>query len=439
VGAVYSTAWLGIACGLAVGLASGLLVGWSRLRRSRRQAAALRAELDRTVQQSREQTRMVARMRGEQGTVASLVRVLPTIVRELNRSDLDPRRVPPLVLQLATALFEPERLALYLVRSPGFEGSHPRELYLKEHRGLVRVSPSIERIQSGEGRIGWVAENRVEMTTEDWPNLARNEGVAVEDRHPAINADLIGPLVHHSLKGEEVLGVLCIGSPKSRRSDEKLMLQMVTNLASIALMNARNLTRLRDQAQHDGLTGLLNKKQFMKDLGLLINGAEREASSLGVFIFDIDFFKRYNDSHGHLAGDELLKTISTVLRENIRPGDLACRYGGEEFVVALPETPGERALVVAEKIRAAIEAFPFAQENSQPGGSLTISGGVAAFPEDGTNGTELISHADQALYQAKAEGRNRVIRYLSVNIGDLDDDEAEDLGAWSTPGFAGER
>jgi diguanylate cyclase (GGDEF)-like protein len=158
-------------------------------------------------------------------------------------------------------------------------------------------------------------------------------------------------------------------------------------------------------------------------LGLLINAAEREATPLSVFIFDIDHFKKYNDTNGHLAGDEILKSVSQVIRENLRPGDLACRYGGEEFIVAMPGARGPEGYTAAERIRAAIESTTFPRGDTQPGGRVTISGGVAQFPMDGTNHTDLILHADQALYQAKAAGRNRTVQYRGIDIGGDGGDE----------------
>jgi diguanylate cyclase (GGDEF)-like protein len=144
---------------------------------------------------------------------------------------------------------------------------------------------------------------------------------------------------------------------------------------------------------------------------------------LAVFIFDIDHFKKYNDTHGHLPGDEILKSVAQVVRDNLRPGDVACRYGGEEFIVAMPGAKAPDGYAAAERIRAAIESTNFPRAETQPGGRLTISGGVAQFPQDGTSGTDLILHADQALYQAKAAGRNRVVQYRGVDIGSDGADE----------------
>jgi diguanylate cyclase (GGDEF)-like protein len=109
--------------------------------------------------------------------------------------------------------------------------------------------------------------------------------------------------------------------------------------------------------------------------------------------------------------------VAQVVRENLRPGDIAYRYGGEEFIVAMPGAKGPDGHVAAERIRKAIESTNFPRSESQPGGRVTISGGVAQFPQDGTSSNDLILHADQALYQAKAAGRNRVIQYHGVEIG----------------------
>ena len=405
-----------------LGVGFGVLIG--RLGRSRLfgELRRLEADVARLESQSRDQSRQVAKLRGEQRALASFTRLLPSLARDLNRSDLDERQIPRLVFALVDSIFEPEQMLLYLVQPAVGLGERGQILHLVERSGAADIPPSAAKITIGDGKIGWVASAKVEMLAEDWLNMTRTEGRAIADNHPSLRLDLIGPLVHHDDGNDRLLGVLCIGSPMSRPRDEKLMLQMVTNLASIAYTNSRSTRQLRDLANHDGLTGLLNKRYFMSQrLGLLINAAERETSALSVFIFDIDYFKKYNDSNGHLAGDEILKSVSQVLRDNLRPGDVACRYGGEEFIVAMPGARGPDGFAAAERIRAAIESTNFLRCESQPGGRITISGGVSQFPVDGTSGNDLILHADQALYQAKAAGRNRTVQFRGVDIGGGDE------------------
>ena len=405
-----------------LGVAFGAVIG--RVGRSRlvNDLSHLEAEVARLESQSRDQARQVAKLRGEQRAVSNLTRQLPNLARELNRSDLDERLIPQLVFALVDSIFEPEQKLLYLI-DPAL-GDRGQLLHLVGRSSSTDIPPAVTKIKIGDGKIGWVASAKVEMVADDWLNMTRTEGRAIEDNHPSLRLDLIGPLVQYEDGKPRLLGVLCVGNPASRPRDEKNMLQMVTNLAAIALTNSRSTRQLRDLANHDGLTGLMNKRHFMNQkLGLLINAAEREGTPLSVFIFDIDYFKKFNDSNGHLAGDEILKHVSQVVRENLRPGDVACRYGGEEFIVAMPGARGPERFAAAERIRAAIESTNFAHGESQPGGRVTISGGVSQFPVDGTIGHDLIRHADQALYQAKAAGRNRTVQFRGVDIGGEGGDE----------------
>jgi diguanylate cyclase (GGDEF)-like protein len=356
-------------------------------------------------------------MQREHGSLASLMRALPHAGSEINSSELDQHKVGQLVVKLAEATFEPQQILLYFVRSPGSE-QKPTELFLEFAKGIRQKVASLQRVPFGVGKIGFVAAHRVEMTADDWANVTRTGGETVLENVAGFRSDLLGPMMQQSHDGDRVLGVLCLGQPTVRLRNEKMILQMITSIGSIAMMKALNLAQLRQQAQRDGLTGLVNKRQMMIELTNHIQEAEKNNEPLGLFIFDIDHFKNYNDTNGHLAGDELLKTLSKVIRGNLRPGDVAARYGGEEFVILMPNTDHNSSLAVAERLRRAIEQYAFAHEENQPSGKLTISGGVAAFPADAHSVTDLISNADQTLYQSKANGRNRVAAFKPVEFGD---------------------
>ena len=167
--------------------------------------------------------------------------------------------------------------------------------------------------------------------------------------------------------------------------------------------------RLRELAVTDGLTNLANYRHFKDVLQLEIKRAERHKNFVSLIMFDIDFFKNYNDTHGHLAGDKVLQGIGALVANNIRKIDLGARYGGEEFAVVLPNTVAASARVVAEKLRVLIEQHQFRFQESQPHGNITISIGVATYPAAGKTFEALISCADKRLYMAKAQGKNIVV------------------------------
>ncbi len=166
--------------------------------------------------------------------------------------------------------------------------------------------------------------------------------------------------------------------------------------------------RLEALAVTDGLTGLFNRRRFEEVLDLEVRRAQRMGTPLCLLMMDVDHFKVYNDTHGHPAGDEVLRTLARLLRERVRATDIACRYGGEEFAVILPGTSRSDGLTLANELRLIVETHPFEHEEMQPGGRLTISIGVAVYPEDASDEVALLRAADQALYRAKQNGRNQV-------------------------------
>ena len=167
----------------------------------------------------------------------------------------------------------------------------------------------------------------------------------------------------------------------------------------------------REMAYRDELTGLHNYRYFKELLGYEISRSDQYSNGVSLVLIDIDDFKLYNDSLGHQAGNEALREIAAVIQGSMREVDLAARFGGEEFVVVAPETPKLGAGLLAERIRERVEAAGFAGERDQPGGRLTVSLGIAAYPADARSAEELVRRADRALYLAKSSGKNRVCLY----------------------------
>ena len=161
----------------------------------------------------------------------------------------------------------------------------------------------------------------------------------------------------------------------------------------------------------DGMTGLNNYRYFDNRLREEIKRAQRTGGMVSLIMLDIDHFKNYNDSLGHQSGDEALRKLGLLLKNTAREDDIVNRYGGEEFTVILPGIEKSSIAVLAERLRKTVEEEDFFKQNVQPGGSLTISLGAAAYPDDADSVDQLIARADQALYISKAEGRNRFTIY----------------------------
>jgi diguanylate cyclase (GGDEF)-like protein len=211
---------------------------------------------------------------------------------------------------------------------------------------------------------------------------------------------------------EEVKGIIYIDSKRTNAfsSKHEYFLNILAHEISIAIERALNYEQIKKLTVIDELTGVFNRRKFDIDLRDAFNEAIRYIKSLSLLMIDIDYFKKYNDLHGHQMGDIVLKKIGRVFIENKRLTDRIYRYGGEEFSIICSETNKENARIFAERLLGFVEQEKFGGEGKiKPVGSLTISIGVSNFPFDATKVDHLIKYADDALYKAKAEGRNRVV------------------------------
>jgi diguanylate cyclase (GGDEF)-like protein len=217
---------------------------------------------------------------------------------------------------------------------------------------------------------------------------------------------LCAPLLAHG----EPIGVLTVRATSPDRPLTEAQEQLAATVAehvALALTNLREREALRGQAIRDPLTGLFNRRYLEETLQRELSRAVRHGSALGVIMLDLDHFKRLNDAFGHLAGDALLRALGAFLVANLRREDVACRYGGEEFLLILPGSTLENARRRAEQLQEQLKDLR-AEHDGRPLGPVTCSLGVAAYPEHGATAEALVQAADTALYRAKLGGRDRV-------------------------------
>jgi len=213
----------------------------------------------------------------------------------------------------------------------------------------------------------------------------------------------------------ETLGVLCLIDSATRKGEHQRSLQQlamtVGETIKLSLANLKLRDELRQQAIHDPLTGLFNRRYLDETLPRELHMAQRRNAPLCVVMLDIDGFKQFNDSFGHEPGDSLLREFGRVLRERLRKSDISCRYGGDEFVLVLPDSSIADTQERVEQVRIFLKGLQQIHAGEQVLGRVTLSAGIAQTPEHGTTASELLRAADEAMYAAKQAGRDRILIY----------------------------
>jgi diguanylate cyclase (GGDEF)-like protein/PAS domain S-box-containing protein len=299
-------------------------------------------------------------------------------------------------------------------------------LFPRDSGALCLLNPSVALM---EAVASWGREPQREtmFAPEDcWAlrtgrvHVSSPDGVALDCAHVHTapgGSYVCVPMVAHN----EAIGVLNVRAGaeeallpieerlKAQEEREELALNFAGDIA-LALANLRLRETLRTQSTRDPLTGLFNRRYLTESLDREVRRADRNSRPLGIVMLDLDQFKPFNDTHGHEAGDALLRSFGRFIQKNTRGEDIACRYGGDEFVILLVDADLEIARRRAEELREGFGKMVVRHMN-QKLDSVSFSMGVAAFPQHGATSDDLLAAVDEALYDAKAQGRNRVSIY----------------------------
>ena len=339
---------------------------------------------------------------------------------EETRAELDQRLLEIYALynvsKTLNASFETEQLLIKLVKDISknmnidrmmvlLPDKHFTQLNVASHTGFTEeeidsASPSLHK-----GIYALIASTGISRIID---NVDTDVTILTQD---IFSPDIGSLIAVPFLRRGKVLGLICAFRDRPKRfqfSDLKLFNSVAEHLA-VAMENARLFEETKQMAITDGLTGLYNKRFFLDVMQSEVERAKRCEHDLSLIMMDIDNFKHYNDTNGHPAGDVLLKELATLIQDAIRKVDIPCRYGGEEFVVILPETAKHDAKIVAEKLVAIVNSHPFLHADDQPMGFVSVSMGLATFPQDGADEDDLVCKADEALYTAKTSGKNKVV------------------------------
>ena len=385
-----------ILLGVVVACLAGIAMLWSRLL-----AETGRTRLiDRQAAEIDELREQLGRLQDDQQFVSQFIHEFPHLTAEL-QSERKLRRVPAILLQMIRRTFQPEQ-ALVLIRRKRTLAEPERDQRLV----LAAVTPADSayrpgmEIGIGQAALGRVADSLEVLERSQLEQFVEPDAEGLE----SFPVDLAAAMI----QDDRTLGVVALSRPGRAQARARAILRLIAQMGAFTLNNMATFVEMKSAADVDPLTGIYNKRVLNYRLGRMLMEAEQSEGQLGVFLFDIDHFKNYNDVNGHVAGDHLLRLLAHLVADNTRADDIFGRFGGEEFLLILPERSLEEAMRLAESVRQEIEAYEFPYGEWQPLGRLTVSGGVAAYPGSASSAADLLRAADAALYEAKKSGRNQV-------------------------------
>ncbi len=331
-------------------------------------------------------------------TTARRLAILTDVVKTAN-SILEPRKVIELVVEKIRQLIPSEAWSLLMV------DEEKQELVFEAALGAKGKEAAALRPKIGEGVAGWVAESGKPAIVNDASRDPRFSPSVDAKTSFETRSILCAPLVSRG----RTIGVLEILNKKGgsfTKRDLELVLTLVEPCA-IAIENAILFQRTEQLTITDDLTRLFNSRYLNLYLGREIKRCKRHGIPLSVIFLDLDGFKSINDQYGHLAGSGTLTEVGGILALGVRESDILARYGGDEFVVVLPETPSSGALVIAERLRRAIEEHRFLEPQGIAA-RISASFGISTYPDHALSPEGLIQKADQAMYRVKERDKNGI-------------------------------
>ena len=314
-------------------------------------------------------------------------------------SSLDLDTILQTIMEKLAAYFQPAAWSLLLLDEAS------KEFYYAAAVGEACEKANVLRLETGETLAEWVTRYGQPLVIAD---VNRDPRVQRSSKNDNFFADECSVVCVPVRTGGKILGIIqLMGVDMLLYARNEVLLQTLADYAAIAIENARAVQRIQELSITDDCTGLYNARHLFPVLSEEVHRSQRFGYEFSLLFLDLDHFKHINDQYGHLVGSKLLAQVGQTLRNNLRLVDSAFRYGGDEFVILLPQTSKEAALLVARRLTAVFHTSPWLS-GATPDISLRASIGIAAYPMDAITPQAIVQFADEMMYQVKQAGRDNI-------------------------------